>query len=264
MKLSRSSQVDTSKELYELFVRAGWQLVDINELARVKSADETDRIKAVLDMAENAGLEIGQCHAPMAETYQGKSEDEIEAKIKSIEAGVIIADKLKMPYTIVHPFIYSWSETDPSREKTTEMNMHYLKRIMAYAWNTQVCLENMPGPRGFITNGEEMKEFTDAIDGLCVCLDTGHMFSVGGKTSDFFKSVGNKIKALHIHDTYLGFDRHMLPTSGCGDWADFKTTLKEYNYSGSMNSESSFPERVPQNLRLDAERLECNVLRTFL
>ncbi len=264
MKLSRSSEVNTSKELYELFARAGWQAMDINELARVRSEDEADRIKNVLEIAMGAGLEIGQCHAPMAETYAGKSDDDIEAKIKFVEAGVKIADKLKIPYTIVHPFIYSWSEADPDKDKTTEMNMRYLKRITAYASNTQVCLENMPGVRGFITNGEEMKQFTDEIGGLCVCLDTGHLFSVNGKTSDFFKAVGTKVKALHVHDTVLGLDKHMMPMTGCGDWNDFKTTLKEYGYAGNMNSESSFPAHVPNDLRLDAETLECNILKKFL
>ena len=116
----------------------------------------------------------------------------------------------------------------------------------AKTYGVTVCLENMPGIHGFVKTGADLKRFTDAIPGLCVCYDTGHGFSLEEKASSFFAAVGDKIRVLHVHDTHRGLDRHLLPYTGIGDWADFTKTLKDYGYKGTMNSESSFAANAPE------------------
>ena len=269
MILSRNSHAD-GKSDYKMLKNAGWQAIDINETCYGNKFLEgkekgIEYVKNVIFRVTEAGLIVGQCHAPMAGTYEGLSDEEMEKTVLSVVNCTEIASELKIPYTIVHPFIYSWSVEDPDPEKTYQLNVRYLKRVMEKAENTVVCLENMPGIRGFIRTGEDLKNMCDAVSPeLAVCLDTGHAFSNKLKTSQFFEVLGDKIKALHVHDTVAGTDSHLLPFTGGGDWADFKESLKKYNYSGTLNSESSFSECLPEDNELKWQTFEREVFEELL
>lgn len=266
MLLSRNS--DCGKNDYKMLKKAGWQAIDINETcdgSKFMNVEEGKKyLESVIKDIEDAGLIVGQCHAPMPNTYENLSDEEIENIIVSIVNCVEVASALKIPYTIVHTFIYSWSG-DPDREKTFQLNKEYLKRVVEKAENTVVCLENLPGCNGFVRTGEELKEMCEAVSPkLCICIDTGHAFSNKLKVSSFFEVLGDKIKALHVHDSLNGMDRHSLPYEGSGDWNDFKEALKKYNYQGTLNSESSFSERLPKENELKWQTFEREVFETFL
>jgi len=266
MKISRSTEcMNTTEALYKLWSDAGFEALDMNEFAcRSKNEDDYKMyIKERIGWTEKYGMTVGQCHGVSAETYDGLSTEKINDRIALIASSIKLASELRVPYTIIHPFIYSWSNDDTDRARTTELNMRYLKEVTRYAENTTVCLENLPGIRGHVINGAQMKEYTDSIKGLCVCLDTGHMFSNGVTTEDFFSAVGEKIKVMHIHDTMPGVDKHMLAFTGIGNWKEFAETVKKYGYSGDFNSESAFAMRTPIKDRLLLERVEAEAMRAL-
>lgn len=269
MLLSRNSQ-GSSKEYYAMLKEAGWQAIDINETCNpakfLVSQEEQDKfLESVIKNIEEAGLVVGQCHAPMAEWYAGKTDEEIETKILSIVNCVRTVGKYNVPCTIVHPFIYSWSENDPDPERTFNLNVEYLKRVCEVCGNTLVCLENMPGYRGAVISGEDMKKMGEAVgDKLYFCLDTGHASSNNLNTSSFFEAVGDRIKALHVHDSMAGMDKHLLPYLGGGDWQDFKNAIKKYNYTGTLNSEANYAIKLPNEKRLTWEKHEREVFETLL
>ena len=97
-----------------------------------------------------------------------------------------------------------------------------------------------------------------------VCLDTGNLISQNGKATDFFAAVGDKVKTLHIHDSIPGQDLHLLAGEGRFDWEDFKLALKQYNYQGTINSESNFVYKSPKDLQLEGKILERKILEKFL
>lgn len=268
MLISRNSEGRT-REYYEMLKRAGWQAVDINETCDPRrflaSHDEqVEFVKGVIKLITDAGLEIGQCHAPMAECYGDKSDEAIAERFTAVENCVRVAGELGIPATIVHPVIYSWSG-DESPERTLEMNVKHLKRLCEVCGDTKVCLENMPGCNGFIRNAEEMKKMSELVgEKLYFCIDTGHAFSNKLKISSFFEVLGDKIAALHIHDSCNGADMHLLPYSTNSDWADFKAAIKQYNYQGTLNSESNFSVRLPESMRFEAEQFEASVIRSLM
>ncbi len=255
-------------DYYRLLKQAGWQAIDINETCdpNVFLSEESYQLsftENVLDNIIKAGLIVGQCHAPMAECHMGKSDEAIENRITSIINCTKIADKLNIPFTIVHPFIYSWSENDPDPDKTFNLNKEYLKRVCSVAKNTIVCLENMPGGRGFILNGEDLKNMINAVDcNLHACVDTGHAASLGVKMSNFTNTLGDKIKTLHVHDSFIGSDRHMLPFLGSFDWVDFKESIKDLDVI--LNSESGFSIKLPKENLLDWETFERKVFEKLI
>ncbi len=269
MLLSRNSHSDGSSD-YKMLKNAGWQAIDINETCMGNKFLEGKEkgiayIKGVIDRITEAGLLVGQCHAPMTNTYEGLSEEQIENVILSVVNCTEAASELNIPCTIVHPFIYSWSVEDPDPEKTRELNVKYLKRVVEKAENTLVCLENLPGIRGFIRTAEDLEKMCKEVsEKLFVCLDTGHAFSNRLKTSEFFEVLGDRIKALHVHDSFNGMDVHMLPYVGSGDWNDFKQSIKRYNYTGTLNSEVNFTSKLPSESILEWEIFERKVLETLL
>lgn len=268
MLLSRHSQ-GRNKEYYQMLKQAGWQAIDMNETADknmfLQSAEDREAyIKQALEYIEQAGLQVGQCHAPMPHTIVGKTDEEINEILQSIINCAETVSKFNIPYMVVHPFIYDWATDDPDPEKTKQFNINYLKKVVEKAKGTTVCLENMPGYRGVTAFPEDVKYYLDNVENLCACLDTGHAICNRLKTSDFFKVLGDKIKCMHIHDSVAGTDLHALPYSHQVDWQDFKQAIKEYNYQGNINSESNFSFKLPKENRLYWEQTEVKVYKTLM
>ena len=101
-------------------------------------------------------------------------------------------------------------------------------------------------------------------ENLMVCLDMGHLICQEGRASDFFAAVGNRVKTTHIHDSIKGQDLHLLVGTGQGDWQDFKDAIKQYNYTGNINSESVFVYKTPDELTLEGQILERRILEGLI
>lgn len=256
----------------KMLADAGYQAVDVNDTSHspeifLKSEDEQIKfVKQALTNIENAGLKIGQCHAPHSISLWCSTPEEVEQRIVAIENCVKMVNKFDIPYTVIHPFVYAFNKQDEYPEKLWQFNIDYIRRICKCATNTTVCLENMPGEGGVMRTGTDMaRMLRDVCDSnLMVCLDTGHLISQNGKATDFFAAVGDRVKTLHIHDSIPGQDLHLL--AGCGrfDWEDFKLALKQYNYQGTINSESNFVYNVPKELQLQGQILERKILEGFI
>ncbi len=268
MLLSRNSQ-GRGKEYYRMLFKAGWQAVDINEtldkdIFLKSEKEQEDYIKQTLEYINSAGLKVSQCHGPMTEPIKDKTEEELNNLVLSIVNCGKTVGKFGIPYMVVHPFIYDWATDDPDKEKTLQFNIEYLKTVVENAKGTTVCLENMPGYRAVTPFPENVKYFLDNVPGLLACLDTGHAVCNGKQARDFFMVLGDKIKCMHIHDSIAGTDLHALPYSNQVDWQDFKQAIKEYNYQGNINSESNFSFKMPDEDRLQWEKIEVTVYKNLL
>ncbi len=260
------------KEYCQMLVDAGYTAVDINDTSHkpeifLQSEEEQYAfVKNAVDNILDVGLKIGQCHAPHSISLWCSTDEEIEQRITAIENCVKMANKFDIPYTIIHPFVYAFNKEDENPEKLWQFNIDTIRRICKCAINTTVCLENMPGVGGVIKTGQDAAKMLADVDcdNLMVCLDTGHLACQGGKATDFFAAVGDRVKALHIHDSIPGQDLHLLAGEGCFDWEDFKQALKQYNYQGTINSESNFVYNVKGNLRLEGQTLERKILERFI
>lgn len=260
------------KEYCEMLVNAGYQAVDINDTSHkpeifLTNADEQfEFVKNAVQNIKNAGLEIGQCHAPHSISLWCSTPEEVEQRIVAIENCVKTVNKFDIPYTIIHPFVYAFNKPDDNPDRLWQFNIDTIRRICKAATNTTICLENMPGKGGVIRTGEDMARMLLDVDdpNLMVCLDMGHLIDQSGKASDFFAAVGDRVKTTHIHDSIPGQDLHLLAGTGRGDWDDFKTAIKEYNYTGNINSESNFVYNVKGALRLEGQILERKILEGFI
>lgn len=271
MHISRTC-FGADKAFCRLLVDAGYTAADINDTSHkpeifLQSDDEQFAfVKNVVDNIKNAGLVIGQCHAPHTKSLWCISPEEHEANIVTIENCVKVASKLKIPYTIVHPVVYAFNNSGDNPDKIWQVNIDMLRRITKYAENTVVCLENMPGTAGVIKTADDMARMISDVgdDNLMVCLDTGHLICQEGSFNDFFATVGDRVKTTHIHDSIKGQDLHLLAGTGQGNWQEFKDAIKQYNYKGNINSESVFVYKTPDKLTLDGQILERKILEGLI
>lgn len=271
MHVSRNCQ-GTDIELLKMMVGAGYTAVDMNDTSYhndicLKSDEE--RFAFFATAAKNirdAGLFIGQCHAPHSISLWCSTPEEVEQRVVAIENCVKTVNKLDIPYTVIHPFVFAFNKEDENPEKLWQFNIDIIRRICKCATNTTICLENMPGVGGVIRTGADMSRMLSDVGdpNLMVCLDTGHLICQQGSFNEFFNAVGNRVKTTHIHDSLKDQDLHLLAGTGQGNWQEFKDAIKQYNYQGNINSESVFVYKTPQELRLDGQILERKILEGLI
>lgn len=76
-----------------------------------------------------------------------------------------------------------------------------------------------------------------------ICLDTGHLNVMGGRSAEAVRVVGAKLFALHVHDNGGRRDDHRPPLGGSTRWAGFAAALCESGYAGTLNLEVIEPGR---------------------
>lgn len=78
---------------------------------------------------------------------------------------------------------------------------------------------------------EHLTAIMDHFDSPCVkfCWDVGHQIGYDPE-APFIEKYGEKLCALHIHDTKAGSDLHIAPLDGAGDWNEVAKQLASTSY----------------------------------
>ena len=152
---------------------------------------------------------------------------------------------------IVHPM------NNGTPEKNAEMYFellpfakeHNVKIATENMWNwsrlrRHSCFAACATPKSFNAH-------LDAVDDefFVACLDIGHAEMKGSKTTapEMIRSLGSRLKALHIHDNDKLHDNHQIPFSMKIDFKEVATALKEIGYDGYLTLEaSSYLEKMPE------------------
>ena len=188
------------------------------------------------------GIVCNQGHAPFPSSF--KSTDYLKRAIECVaEAGGDIC--------IIHPM------NNGSPRKNAKMFMELLP--FAKAHNVKIATENMWNWNVFLRHSsfaacatpESFNAHLDAVndDFLVACLDIGHAEMKGSKTSapEMIRSLGRRLKALHIHDNDKLHDSHQIPFSMNIDFKEVAKALKEIGYDGYLTLEaSSYLEKMPE------------------
>lgn len=198
-------------------------------------------------VAEDIGLDIGQTHAPYyfipPETYCDWEFVKIFAQ--AIKATAWLGSK----YVVVHPALYKDAENNYMRSFETNRTYYGMLKPVANDFGVTVAIENMcainplknTGVPSATSTAEKLSHIVDEMgEGFCACLDTGHAFYCGQQPADFARRLGKRLQVLHMQDGDGNDDLHVPPTLGRIDWADFLRALKEIDYQGVLNMESSY------------------------
>ena len=152
---------------------------------------------------------------------------------------------------IIHPM------NDGTPEENAEMYFELLP--FAKEHNVKIATENMWNWKKFHRHScfaacatpESFNAHLDAVndDYFVACLDIGHAEMKGSDTTapEMIKALGNRLKALHIHDNDKLHDSHQIPFSMNIDFVAVVNALKEINYDGYFTLEaSSYLENFPK------------------
>lgn len=179
------------------------------------------------------GIVCNQSHAPFP-----SSNKDIRSFLKraiecTAEAGGEIC--------VIHP------NNNGSPEQNAEMYFELLP--FAKSCGVKIATENMWNWDGSLGHAvvaacatpESFNEHLDAVndDFFVACLDIGHAEMKGMNTTapEMIRSLGNRLKALHIHDNDKFHDSHQIPFSMNIDFDAVVKALKEIDYNGYFTLE---------------------------
>lgn len=238
----------------ELIAKAGFDAIDysMSTIAKDGNVLDSDSYKAyaaeLLETAKRNNIVFNQGHAV---TDVGIDDPEIAYKVlaqKNIRC-LEIAGLLGMKTLVVHPYgtgIYVGRE-----EEALERNVRYFNLLLPYAeeYGVIIATENMwcgdrkrHVKRGSIFgNPYEHARFIDEMNNefFGACLDLGHASLDGREPQDNIRVLGNRLKALHVHDNDYLDDMHTLPGLSEMNWEEITKALADVDYKGDFTLETN-------------------------
>jgi D-psicose/D-tagatose/L-ribulose 3-epimerase len=137
----------------------------------------------------------------------------------------------------------TWKSTPEERARDTDLLVHNLKELAAYANDHGVILCVEPLNRfetSFLNLATQVVDVVDRVESpACqIMLDTFHMNIEEKSLGDAIRATGHRLKQLHSCENDRG-----APGSGHVPWDDVAKALKDINYDGPVVIES-FTDKV--------------------
>lgn len=238
----------------ELIAQAGFDAIDysMSNIAKDGNVLDSDNYKKYVnelrETAKRNNIIFNQGHAV---TGVGIDDPEVAYKVlaqKNIRC-LEIAGLLGMKTLVVHP--YGTGAYIGREEEVLERNMRYFKLLLPYAeeYGVTIAAENMwcddkkrKTRRGSIfSNPHEHARFIDEINNefFGACLDLGHTSIAGREPQDNIRVLGDRLKALHVHDNDYLDDMHTLPGLSEMNWEEITKALSDVDYQGDFTLETN-------------------------
>lgn len=220
------------------------------------------------EAAQKYGIEFAQAHAPFQLYVDGR--DDINEKCYEIgEKCIALCKYLDCKYLVVHPLNLIF---DHDKDYERKINIEYYTRFIPACkkYGVTVCLENMFGTvnrhvtEAVCSDCNEAVYYIDTLNAIAdeecfgFCFDIGHMTLLGKNIKESLKTLGGRVKILHIHDNDGIQDHHALPyvyarnwgNNPVTDWNGFIEGLRTINYRGEINFETGTGcKLVPEEAR---------------
>ncbi|MBR0462995.1 MAG: sugar phosphate isomerase/epimerase [Clostridia bacterium] len=279
-------------EGFRLIHEAGFDCVDFNidhcmtyreittgEFSGFFDQSMDDILKATApykEAAEKYGVTFAQAHAPFP-TYVKDKPQTNERVLDALKKCVEICAYVGCPHLIVHPAFCPYEDRlDPETEWDINIKMYSALIPVLKKCHVTCCLENMfTGHKGKIyeaicSDFNEAAAYIDELNDLAgedcfgFCLDTGHALLLGHDIYTAIMQVGERIKALHIHDNDGRDDLHIAPYTGILDWNRFIAGMRDSGFRGVLSFETfNACNKVDQELYPEMLKLIAATGRMF-
>lgn len=219
---------------------------------------------------EKYGLRPSQMHAPYPVRVEGNDKQNEYMQKCVIPKCLALASFLEVPWVVIHPFKMQYVY---DKEREWQENIAYFETLIPLLKEHKVgvCFENLyesVGGRiveGVCANPDDAIRYIDTLNDIAGeelfghCLDTGHLQLVKRDAYAFIKTLGRRLKVLHIHENDTVGDLHQLPYSfgrhkGEGfDWQQFCKALGEIEFDAVLSFETfptlnSFPFEMEKDV----------------
>lgn len=239
------------KRAIEYIARAGFDAYDFTMLEMAKydkknavaidtghplaSREYLSFVKELKKTADGSGIVCNQTHAPHP-TFAPNIRDSLKRAIEcTAELGAEIC--------IIHP------QNNASAWENAEMFSSLLP--VAREYGVKIACENMwnwnadedHARPAACSTPESFLEHLDAVSDeyLVACLDIGHaeMYGLGTSATEMIEALGERLRAIHLHDNDRHRDKHAIPFSMDIDFGSVADALGRVGYSGYITLEAN-------------------------
>lgn len=210
--------------------------------------------------ARAAGITINQMHMPYP-VYVPGADQAINAYLWNQVApkSMAVCAFLECPYIVVHGF--KLAHFLGSEEAEWQETAKFLDSVapLAREMGITICIENLYDSRGgHLVEGPccNAKKAVERIDRfnekyraevLGFCFDTGHANIVGLDFEAFIRTLGGRLKVLHVHDNDGISDLHQIPFTfaktrenrSSTDWEGFVRGLRGIHFDRVLSFETA-------------------------
>ncbi len=235
--------------------------------------------------AVRAGVRIHQMHMPYPVFVpRGTNEDNAYLWHQMAPKSLRICAFFGCRYLVVHGFKLARELGSEDAEwAQTEEFVHALAPL-AKELGITLCVENLYSALGsHILEGpcckaRKMAERIDHINEqygaevLGFCFDTGHANLVGIDMEEFVRTLGPRLKVLHLHDNDGIADLHQIPytfarareNASSTDWEGLLRGLRAIHFAGVLNFETApVLTSFPADMKEDVLRFLARIGRHF-
>lgn len=254
---------------------AGFDVLDLNmctldrQCGNPLAADcWNQRVDEIIGEIERQKVTFFQTHPPFRkgniETFPDSEKEDFYWKM--VFRSLDITARIGARWAVIHA-INDAADPENIDLQLTKNHRHYDK-IVDYAdkLGIGIAFENMvQAPNAVHRFGslpEEMIALADSYnsDNVGICWDFGHgNIAVAHRHADALRSLGARLKCVHINDNMGVLDDHVVPFCGNIPWAELMPVLKEINFSGVLDLELSFTNKLPDDLKDEAVRFTRTV-----
>lgn len=230
--------------------------------------------------AEKNGIFYNQAHAPFHMNMNnylagGDGEKDVLFRItRSIEVASLVGAKI----IIVHP-VQCMDYSNYDHKEILEINKQFYGKLapIAKECGIKIAIENMWRKNIFNNNiitsvcsdPYELALYVDECnkieDCFVACLDIGHCTLTGVDPAKAIHVLGDRLKALHVHDNDFRHDTHSLPLLYDINFEPIMQALKDINYKGEFTLECDrYFGDIPKELMPDALQFAAKVCRYLI
>jgi sugar phosphate isomerase/epimerase len=274
----RDGSYCTIEESIRAVYEAGFRAIDINLCAALEykgyyltSPDWERKTKELRELGDSLGIVFNQTHIPFYAQLE-LSGQEFEHSEEMTRRAIIASGILGAPWGVMHPG--SMRDKNWSPEDHLKRNIEYFKPKIEAARknNTGIAIENMGcWPRSdyfrmYCTTEYELCELVDALNDPAagICWDFGHANMNKLDQVLSLRTIGKRLKALHVDDNRGWDDDHLPPFWGTVDWAALMPVLTEIGYAGDLTFEVLNTSKFPDAFRVEAVRQIFEIGRFML
>jgi sugar phosphate isomerase/epimerase len=148
-------------------------------------------------------------------------------------AAITAAYRLGAGLVVLHPGIPTAQAPEPrdNRRDAFVASVEELQRA-AQPLGVRLALEVIPNPIGDAETLVRLLEDELEIDGLGICLDSGHARMLGDVTEAVETASGHLV-TTHLHDNDGRRDDHHVPFDGTINWPSVMMSFRKIGYEGT-------------------------------
>lgn len=228
-----------------LLSECGFKYVDVNfgscifEGSPLCSDNWKEWAEDIKKTGERLGLTFVQAHSSDSVYEKGEKRDYLTSMIKR---ELEICELLGIPGMVVHALYNQGGTREDFIEKNTEFYSDLLESakktgVTVYTENT--CTKNCP--TYYIFDGDDFNALDEALgrpDFFGFCYDVGHAHIQGIDHYKAIMTMGDRLKAVHIHDNPSHADLHMQPFTGNCNFDAVMMGLIDVGFKGYFTLEA--------------------------